>query len=199
MQIQSGSLQSRHYAHGSRRLLFGIQPRRASEVRHTVSAGYVTASFVLGIRPGICSRPLHRARRSVADRAQPSASPSLSVVVLGDESGYALTDHQDAEASPLSRRCGAKAPAGLTLFGLPSGQDRGPFESGSPIVLGLISTAQTLMVIRGSTNWSSTRRNASAAARLWCARGSERPILPAARAQVNRSNLGYADAAQRYV
>ena len=50
---------------------------------------------------------------------------SLSVVVLGDESGYALTDNQKMKLAALEAMWNTEpAPAGLTLFGLPSVETR---------------------------------------------------------------------------
>ncbi|MCZ3000008.1 cytochrome ubiquinol oxidase subunit I, partial [Acinetobacter baumannii] len=64
---------------------------------HTVSAGYVMASlFVLGISAWylLKGRRIHLAKRSMTVAASFGLAASLSVVVLGDESGYLSSEHQ---------------------------------------------------------------------------------------------------------
>src|SRR5690606_8714764 len=64
---------------------------------HTVSAGYVTAAlFVLGVSALYLLQGRHTAlaKRSMAVAASFGLASALSVVVLGDESGYAATQHQ---------------------------------------------------------------------------------------------------------
>ena len=64
------------------------------------------------------------------------------MVVLGDESGYALTDNQKMKLAALEAMWETEAaPAGLTLFGLPNLEDRQTHaEFKVPYVLGLIAT-----------------------------------------------------------
>ena len=64
---------------------------------HTVSAGYVTgAIFVLAISSYYLLKHKHIAfaRRSFAIAASFGLAATLSVIVLGDESGYELGDVQ---------------------------------------------------------------------------------------------------------
>ena len=71
---------------------------------HTVSAGYVTAAiFVLGVSSWYMLRGRHLAlaRRSIAVAASFGLASALSVVVLGDESGYALTDNQKMKLAAI--------------------------------------------------------------------------------------------------
>jgi cytochrome d ubiquinol oxidase subunit I len=67
---------------------------------------------------------------------------SLSVVVLGDESGYALTDNQKMKLAALEAMWETEpAPAGLTAFGIPDLAARKTHhEIKIPYVLGLIAT-----------------------------------------------------------
>ena len=111
----------------------------------TVSAGYVCAAVVvLGISAFYLLKGKHKgfAKRSMTVAAAFGLLSSLSVVVLGDESGYALTDNQKMKLAALEAMWRTEpAPAGLTLFGLPSLEDRHThFEVKVPYVLGLIST-----------------------------------------------------------
>lgn len=122
-----------------------FNPVAQAKFVHTVSAGYLTASvFVFGVSaflmlknrwPGV-------AKRSMVVAASFGLASALSVVVLGDESGYALTDNQKMKLAALEAMWETEpAPAGLTLFGLPNMQDRKTHaEIKIPYVLGLIST-----------------------------------------------------------
>lgn len=122
-----------------------FNPVAQAKFVHTVSAGYVTASvFVLSVSALMMLRnkwtPV--ARRSFAVAAAFGLASSLSVVVLGDESGYTLTDNQKMKLAALEAMWETEpAPAGLTLFGLPSMKDRETYaQIRVPAVLGLIAT-----------------------------------------------------------
>ncbi len=122
-----------------------FNPVAQAKFVHTVSAGYVCAAVVvLGISAFYLLKGKHVgfAKRSMTVAAAFGLLSSLSVVVLGDESGYALTDNQKMKLAALEAMWRTEeAPAGLTLFGLPSLQDREThFEVKVPYVLGLIST-----------------------------------------------------------
>jgi cytochrome d ubiquinol oxidase subunit I len=71
---------------------------------HTVSAGYVTASvFVLGVSAWYLLKGRHTdlARRSIAVAASFGLASALSVVVLGDESGYSATHSQKMKLAAI--------------------------------------------------------------------------------------------------
>ena len=71
---------------------------------HTVAAGYVTASmFVLGISAWyiLKGRDLPFARRSFAVAVGFGLASCLSVIVLGDESGYELGDVQKVKLAAI--------------------------------------------------------------------------------------------------
>jgi len=122
-----------------------FNPVAQAKFVHTVSAGYVIASvFVLGVSAFYLLKGRHKgfAKRSMTVAAAFGLASSLSVVVLGDESGYALTDNQKMKLAALEAMWHTEpAPAGLTAFGIPSLKDRHThFEVKIPYVLGLIST-----------------------------------------------------------
>ena len=122
-----------------------FNPVAQAKFVHTVSAGYVCAAVVvLGISAFYLLKGKHKgfAKRSMTVAAAFGLLSSLSVVVLGDESGYALTDNQKMKLAALEAMWRTEpAPAGLTAFGLPSLEDRHThFEVKIPYVLGLIST-----------------------------------------------------------
>src|SRR6478752_5108491 len=74
-----------------------FNPVAQAKFVHTVSAGYVTGSvFVLAVSAFYLLRGRNAdfAKRSMAVAASFGLAAALSVVVLGDESGYATSEHQ---------------------------------------------------------------------------------------------------------
>ena len=122
-----------------------FNPVAQAKFVHTVSAGYVIASlFVLGVSAYFLLKGkwISVAKRSFTVAAAFGLASSLSVVVLGDESGYALTDNQKMKLAALEAMWRTEpAPAGLAAFGIPSVKDRETYaEVKIPFVLGLIAT-----------------------------------------------------------
>jgi len=110
---------------------------------HTVSAGYVTGSmFVLAISALFLLQKRHRdiALRSMVVAASFGLAAALSVVVLGDESGYLTTQDQKMKLAAMENMDVTEpAPASFTLFAFPTGNGQ-TVEIRVPWVLGLIST-----------------------------------------------------------
>ncbi len=122
-----------------------FNPVAQAKFVHTVSAGYVTASvFVLGVSSFYLLRGRHVeiAKRSFAVAAAFGFASALSVVVLGDESGYALTENQKMKLAAIEGAWKTEpAPAGIAIFGIPSpGEHETKYEIKIPYVLGLIAT-----------------------------------------------------------
>ncbi len=122
-----------------------FNPVAQAKFVHTVSAGYVIASVtVLGISAIylLSGRWVGVARRSMTVAAAFGLAASLSVVVLGDASGYALTDNQKMKLAAIEAAWHTQpAPAGITLFGLPDLKTRTTrYSVEVPWVLGLIAT-----------------------------------------------------------
>ena len=122
-----------------------FNPIAQAKFVHTVSAGYVIASVtVLGISSFymLRGRWVGFARRSMIVAAAFGLAASLSVVVLGDESGYTLTDNQKMKLAAIEGAWHTEpAPAGLTLFGLPDvAAHTTRYAVQIPWVLGLIAT-----------------------------------------------------------
>ena len=122
-----------------------FNPVAQAKFVHTVSAGYVCAAvFVLAISAVYLIRGkwVSVAKRSMAVAAAFGLASSLSVVVLGDESGYALTDNQKMKLAALESMWHTeKAPAGISLFGIPNVKEqRTDYDIKIPYVLGLIAT-----------------------------------------------------------
>jgi cytochrome d ubiquinol oxidase subunit I len=122
-----------------------FNPVAQAKFVHTVSAGYVIAAvFVLGVSAFYMLKGRHRgfAKRSMTVAAAFGLAASLSVVVLGDESGYALTDNQKMKLAAIEAMWNTQpAPAGISVFGLPDMKLRETrYDVQIPWVLGLIST-----------------------------------------------------------
>lgn len=112
---------------------------------HTVAAGYVTASmFVLGISAFylLKARDVNFALRSFAIAAGFGLLSTLSVIVLGDESGYTVGEVNQAKLAAIEAEWQTQpAPAGITVFGLPNEQtQRTDYAVKIPYALGLIAT-----------------------------------------------------------
>jgi len=112
---------------------------------HTVSAGYVTGSvFVLAISSYymLRKRDLAFARRSFAIAAVFGLASTLSVILLGDESGYEIGDVQTTKLAAIEAEWDTEAaPAAFTLFGLPNQeQQRTDYAVKIPYLMGIIAT-----------------------------------------------------------
>jgi cytochrome d ubiquinol oxidase subunit I len=112
---------------------------------HTVAAGYVTASmFVLGISSFylLKARDIPFALRSFAIAAGFGLASTLSVIVLGDESGYTAGEVNKVKLAAIEAEWETEpAPAGITLVGLPNNEtEHTDYAIKVPYVLGLIAT-----------------------------------------------------------
>lgn len=122
-----------------------FNPVAQAKFVHTVSAGYVcAATFVLGVSAWYLLRGRHvqLAKRSFVIASAFGLASSLSVIVLGDESGYALTDNQKMKLAAIEAMWETEpAPASFTAFGIPSQSDREThFAIRIPWVMGIIGT-----------------------------------------------------------
>lgn len=112
---------------------------------HTVSAGYVTgAVFVLAISSYylLKKRDIAFAKRSFAIAAAFGLASTLSVIVLGDESGYELGEVQRAKLAAVEAMYHTEeAPASFTLIGFPNDETR-EVENAIriPWIMGIIAT-----------------------------------------------------------
>ncbi|MBD1550088.1 cytochrome ubiquinol oxidase subunit I [Pseudomonas typographi] len=112
---------------------------------HTVAAGYVTgAVFVLAISSWylLKGRDIGFARRSFAIASAFGMASILSVIVLGDESGYEIGDVQKTKLAAIEAEWDTEpAPAAFTLFGLPNQeQQRTDYAVKIPYLMGIIAT-----------------------------------------------------------
>ncbi|HHH9558907.1 TPA: cytochrome ubiquinol oxidase subunit I [Pseudomonas aeruginosa] len=112
---------------------------------HTVAAGYVTgAIFVLAISSYylLKQRDQGFARRSFAIASAFGLASILSVIILGDESGYEIGDVQKTKLAAIEAEWNTEqAPAGFTLFGIPDQEQmRTHYAIKIPYALGIIAT-----------------------------------------------------------
>ncbi len=112
---------------------------------HTVAAGYTAASmFVLGISSWylLKNRDVGFALRSIAVASGFGLASILSVIVLGDESGYTTGEVQKVKLAAIESEWHTEpAPAAFTVFGLPNQtEERTDYAVKIPYVLGLIAT-----------------------------------------------------------
>ena len=112
---------------------------------HTLAAGYVTASlFVLGVSSWylLKARDTAFALRSFAVAAGFGLASVLSVIVLGDESGYSTGEVQKVKLAAIEAEWETqRAPAAFTAFGIPNDrEERTDYQVLVPWALGLIAT-----------------------------------------------------------
>ena len=124
-------------------LLFN--PTAQSKFVHTVSAGYVTgAVFMLAISAYylLNGRHVAFAKRSIIVASAFGLASALSVVVLGDESGYTVTENQKMKMAAIEAMWKtAPAPASFTLFAMPDpATHENRMEIKVPWALGIIAT-----------------------------------------------------------
>ncbi|OQW75407.1 MAG: cytochrome d terminal oxidase subunit 1 [Proteobacteria bacterium ST_bin14] len=186
-----------------------FNPVAQAKFVHTVSAGYVTASvFVLGVSAYylLKGKHLELAKRSFVVAAAFGLASSLSVVVLGDESGYALTDNQKMKLAAIEAEWHTEpAPAGITVFGMPSNQGRETLYAVKiPYVLGLIGTRSLTGQVEGIYPLVADARQHivnglpayDAVERL---KLNPKDVAARAAFERNKTDLGYAMLLKRYV
>ena len=131
-----------------------FNPVAQAKFVHTVSAGYVVASlFVLGVSAWFLLKGRHidLAKRSLTVAAAFGLASSLSVVVLGDESGYLSSEHQKMKLAAIEAMWHTEpAPASFTAFGFPDQEAREThYAVHIPWVMGLIGTRSLTEQIPG--------------------------------------------------
>jgi cytochrome bd ubiquinol oxidase subunit I len=122
-----------------------LNPVAQAKFVHTVAAGYVVGSvFVLAVSAFylLRARDVEIAKRSMAVAASFGLACSLSVVVLGDESGYLASANQKMKVAAIEAEWHTEpAPAGFTVFGIPDTRTHSTHAAIEvPWMLGLIAT-----------------------------------------------------------
>lgn len=121
---------------------------------HTVSSGYVTGSmFVLSISAWyiLKNRDLSFAKRSFAIASGFGLASILSVILLGDESGYEAGEIQKYKLAAIEAEWKTEEPpAAFTLFGIPDQEARETrYAIKIPYALGLIATRSLTEEVKG--------------------------------------------------
>lgn len=190
-----------------------FNPVAQAKFVHTVSAGYVAASvFVLGVSAWYILKGRHiaLAKRSMTVAASFGLAASLSVVVLGDESGYLSSEHQKMKLAAIEGMWETQpAPAAFTVIGFPNQEAREThFAVHVPFVMGLIGTrslTEELPGIKDLVERAKTRIKEGVVAfdalQKIRAAGSDDKVPADARKafEDNGAQLGYALLLKRYV
>lgn len=186
-----------------------FNPTAQAKFVHTVSAGYVTGSlFVLGISSWylLKNRDVEFARRSFRIAAAFGLASALSVIVLGDESGYAVTESQQSKLAAIEAMWEAEpAPAGFNVLAWPNEEKQAnDWELKIPYVLGLISTRSISKTIPGikdirEKNRSRVESGIQAVTALTLLRENPRDSEAKARFEAHRQDLGYGLLLKKYV
>ncbi|WP_347261767.1 cytochrome ubiquinol oxidase subunit I [Rudaea sp.] len=131
-----------------------FNPVAQSKFVHTVGAGYTLGSmFVLSISAWylLKGRNIEFAKRSMTVAASFGLASALSVVVLGDESGYTVSENQKMKLAAIEAMWETeKPPASFTAVGWPDVAERKThFAIHIPWVMGIIGTRSLDGVLPG--------------------------------------------------
>jgi cytochrome d ubiquinol oxidase subunit I len=175
---------------------------------HTVAAGYTTASaFVLGISAYymLKGRDAAFAQRSYTIAAGFGLAAILSVIVLGDESGYTDGEVQKAKLAAIEAEWHTEAPpASFTLIGIPNQETMETrYAVKIPWVLGLIGTRSIDTPITGLSeilekNRLRVREGIKAYAALQTLRAGNKNPATIAEFDRYKQDLGYGLLLKRY-
>jgi cytochrome d ubiquinol oxidase subunit I len=175
---------------------------------HTVAAGYtVAASFVLGVSAYylLRGRDVAFASRSFAVAAGFGLASILSVIVLGDESGYTSGEVQKMKLATIEAEWEThEPPAGITVFGIPNQEEeRTDYAIKIPWLLGLIATRSIDEEVAGikelkDANQARIRDGIRAYAALQRIRAGDRSAEAMAEFDATKQHLGYGLLLKKY-
>ncbi len=178
-----------------------FNPVAQAKFVHTISAGYVTgAVFVLAISSWFLLKGRHTefAKRSFVVASSFGLASALSVVVLGDESGYNATEHQQMKMAAMEAMWETEeAPAGFTVFGIPDSETHEThYEVKVPWMLGLIATRSFNEEVPGIKDILNTTRpriesGILAYGALQALRKDKTNMAARETFEINQHNLGY--------
>jgi cytochrome d ubiquinol oxidase subunit I len=185
-----------------------FNPVAQAKFVHTVAAGYVVGSvFVLAISAWylLRGRNIAFARRSMAVAASFGLACSLSVVVLGDESGYLESENQKMKVAAIEAMWHTeKPPASFTLVGFPDVAGRRTVAGVRiPWVLGLIATRSIDEPVQGILELvdqarERIRSGAQAHGALQALRANPADTTARAEFEAHKADLGYGLLLLRY-
>jgi cytochrome d ubiquinol oxidase subunit I len=185
-----------------------LNPVAQDKFVHTVAAGYVTgAMFVLSVSAIYLLAGRHRglALRSMTLAASFGLASALSVVVLGDESGYTTGQNQKMKIAAIEAMWDTEpAPASFTVIGLPDQQAHATrYRIAIPWVLGLVATRSISEEVRGigqlvADNRARIVEGIAAWRALQALRADRADVAARAAFQAHAADLGYALLLKRY-
>ena len=175
---------------------------------HTVAAGYVTAAmFVLGISSYylLRLRDLSFAVRSFAVAAGFGLASVLSVIVLGDESGYTAGEAQKVKLAAIEAEWETQPPpASFTAFGFPDQtSETTRYAVKIPWLMGLIATRSVDTPVKGIKDLkreheARIRSGMKAYAVLQKLRAGDRSAETRAEFERTKADLGYGLLLRKY-
>lgn len=175
---------------------------------HTVAAGYVTAAmFVMGISAWymLKGRDLIFAKRSFSIATGFGIAAILSVIVLGDESGYTLGDVQRTKLAAIEGEYHTEpAPAPFTVIGIPNDTTmETEYAVKIPWLMGLIATRSTDTQVPGIKDLivkheQRVRRGMIAYDNLIKLRAGDMSAAVRERFDAHKGDLGYGLLLKRY-
>ncbi|MGR9035471.1 MAG: cytochrome ubiquinol oxidase subunit I [Gammaproteobacteria bacterium] len=175
---------------------------------HTVAAGYVTGSmFVLGISAYymLKNRDVPFARRSFRVAAGFGLASVLSVIVLGDESGYTVGEVQKAKLAAIEAEWETqKPPASFTLIGFPNEETMTTdYAVKFPWLLGLMATRSKDEPVGGikeilESNRERIKSGMIAYENLQKLRKNNHDVQAKAAFEAHKDDLGYGLLLKRY-
>lgn len=175
---------------------------------HTVAAGYTTAAmFVLGISAWylLKKRDTGFALRSIAVASGFGLASVLSVIVLGDESGYTTGEVQKIKLAAVEAEWHTEPPpAAFTVIGWPNREtERTDHAIRIPYVLGLIATRSTDEEVTGlidlkNQNELHIRNGMLAYADLQRLKGGDTSETARSAFEKNKDDLGFGLLLKKY-
>jgi cytochrome bd ubiquinol oxidase subunit I len=186
-----------------------FNPVAQAKFVHTVGAGYVTGSmFVVAISAYflLAGRFKALAKRSIIVASAFGLASALCVVVLGDESGYTVSQNQKMKLAAIEGMWETlPAPASFNLVGIPNPAERRvDYSVTIPWVLGIIATRSFTQPIPGiddlvANNAARIRTGLVAYNALEALRANRNDEQARAQLRDHAADLGYALLLKRYV
>ena len=185
-----------------------FNPVAQSKFVHTVAAGYVTGSlFVLGISSWylLKGKFTEFARRSFRIAAAFGLAGTLSVIVLGDESGYAVSESQKSKLAAMEAMWETEpAPAGFNIVASINEETQSnDWAIRVPYALGLIATRSTTKTLPGIRDIRANNRERitsgiEAIIALDALRADPGDAQAVERFKAHEKNMGYGLLVKRY-
>jgi len=186
-----------------------FNPTAQAKFVHTVSAGYTTgAMFVMSISAWylLKRRDVEFAKRSFRIAAAFGFASVCSVIVLGDESGYVVTESQQTKIAAMEAMWETEpAPASFNIIAFPNEAEmKNDFAIHIPWVMGLIGTRSFDKEIPGindivARNRDRVENGVEAVKLLTALRAGDRDADTVAAFERVREDLGYGLLTTRYV